>query len=336
MNDSVKMYVGSTAYNVKISGQTFDHRMPETWVANATAQYNAMMAAMEDIPVSCIPFFIATDQHGDGTVGQQWVANTNPNIRNINLGDYSTDIFGPISMSKLVEQTSGIPNYIGIPGNHDFKKNENDPANYHDIVNSFIVDGGRRHNHFGYGTVKDDALNVKYIIVQPYIIDLDTTAGFTTKLNTEQAKWLIHELSINDGYDIVLLQHMPLYDNAGGYVDRNGATYSPTDFRTCDITQMLKHRISGESGTFTDSDSVEHEYDFSNLQGRFLCTLHGHMHDEMWRSADGLTSFCAVGYLFNGDSTFGLIDRANNKLRIWRFDSNTVFDELILDIGSTE
>lgn len=333
MGDSVKMYVGNTAYDVQIAGQTYDHGMSDAWVANATTQYEAMQAALKDISCSGIPFFIATDQHGDGTYGQQWVANTDPSVRNINLGDYSPDIFGPVSMASLVKQTSGLPNYIGVPGNHDFKRNEDNPANYYDINNSFKVVGGKRHNQYGYGTVKDDTLNVKYIIIQPFVIDLNNTSGFVTELHTEQVKWLIHELSVDDGYDIVILQHIPLYDADNGYVDREGTAYSYQGFNNCDITQMLKDRISGASGTFTDSDSVVHNYDFANLQGRFLCTLHGHMHTEMWRTVDGLTSFCAVGYLTNYDSTFGLIDRANNKLRIWRFDNTTVYDELDLDIS---
>lgn len=336
MSETKKFYVGGNAYDVSISGQTFDHGMPDAWVANATTQYNALVAAMKEVSLSGIPFFITTDHHGDGTYGQQWLANTDPNIRNINLGDYSPDIFGPVSMASLAEQTSGLPNYIGVPGNHDFKKNADNPANYFDINNSFKVVGGRRHNQYGYGTVKDDALNVKYIIIQPETINLDTTSGFTTALHTEQVKWLINELSVNDGYDIVILQHKPLYGGNEGYTDRDGATYAPEDFNSCDITQMLKDRISGASGTFTDSDSVAHNYDFVNLQGRFLCTLHGHMHTEMWRTVDGLTSFCAVGYLTNYASTFGLIDRANNKLRIWRFDSTAVYNELVLDIGITE
>ena len=335
MGDSVKMYMGGTGYDLQVSGQTFKHGMSDTWVANATIQYNAMLSAMKEISTSGIPFFIATDQHGKGTYGQQWLANIDPSIRNINLGDYCSDIFGPIAMAELVEQTSGLPNYIGVPGNHDFKKNADNPANYYDINNSFKVVGGRRCSQYGYGTVKDDALNVKYVIVQPFVIDLTTTAGFTTGLYTEQAKWLIHELSVDDGYDIVILQHMPLYGGVEGYTDRGSTAYAPEDFRTCDITQMLKDRISGTSGTFTDFEGVAHQYDFANLQGRFLCTLHGHMHTEMWRTVDGLTSYCACGYLTNYASTFGLIDRLNNKLRIWRFDSTAVYDELVLDIGVT-
>lgn len=326
MSTNIDLYMGNTKYKVPTKAQSFKHGMSDAWVTNAATQYNAMMAVLSDISCSGIPFFVTTDHHGHGTYGQQWMANTDPTIRNINLGDYSADIFGPVSMAALVEQTSEIPNYIGVTGNHDFKKNADNPANYYDINNSFLVVGGRRCNQYGYSTVKDDALNVKYIIVQPFVIDLATTSGFTTAVHTEQAKWLISELSVNDGYDIVILQHMPLYGS--GYLDRDGNTYSGQDFANCDITQMLKHRIRGGNGSFTDSDGIAHTYDFSNLQGRFLCTLHGHMHTEMWRAVDGLVSFCAVGYLTGYTSTFGLIDRLNNKLMIWRFDDTTIYDVL--------
>ena len=329
MSDTKKFYVDGTAYDVQISGQTFDHGMSDAWVANAATQYNAMLSALKEVSISGIPFFIATDHHGKGTFGQQWMANIDHAVRNINLGDYSPDTFGPVSMSALVEQTRELPNYIGVPGNHDFKKNTENPANYFDINNSFKVDGGRRINQYGYGTVKDDALNVKWVIIQPYAIDLDTAAGFTTGLHTEQAEWLLHELSVDDGYDIVILQHMPLY---GEYADRDGVVTNASDFASCDITQMLKDRLIGESGDFTDSDGVTFNYDFAGLHGRLLCTLHGHMHTEMWRTVGELTSYCAAGYLTNYASTFGLIDRLNNKLKIWRFDSVECFDYLELPI----
>ena len=73
MSETKKFYVGGTAYDVSISGQTFDHGMPDAWVANATTQYNALVAAMKEVSLSGIPFFITTDHHGDGTYGQQWL-----------------------------------------------------------------------------------------------------------------------------------------------------------------------------------------------------------------------------------------------------------------------
>lgn len=333
MADSVRVYMGGTAYDLQKTGQTFDHGMTDAWVVNAQTQYDAMIAALQEISCSGVPFFVCTDQHGRGAYAQQWMANTDESVRNINLGDYCDDIFGPVRMGELLEQTRMLPNYIGVPGNHDFKKNTETPANYYTINNSFLMVNGRRPNQYGYGTVKDDARNVKYIVIQPYVINLDTTAGFTTGLYTEQAKWLIHELSVDDGYDIVILQHMPL---DGPYTNRDGGEISGSDFTSCDIVPMLKNRISGGDGSFTDADGVTHDYDFANLQGRFLCTLHGHMHEELWRIDDGLVSYCADSYANDHCCTLGLIDRANNKLRIWQFGETSVYDELALSIGITE
>lgn len=331
MANQVNLYMGSTAYSVPVAGQTFDHGMSDAWVANATTQYNAMMGALSDISYSGVPFFVTTDQHGKGTGGNQWLANTDVSVKNVSLGDWCGDIFGPVAMGELAEKTAGIPNFMAIPGNHDFKKNVDNPANYNTINNSFHAVDGRRHSQYGYYSVKNTERNVKWVVVQPYVIDLDTTAGFRTVMTTEQTEWLIRELSVDDGYDIVLVQHMPLYGS--GYSDRDGNTYSPEDFSNCDITQMLKHRISGSTGSFTDSDGIAHAYDFSDLQGRFLCTLHGHMHTEMWRTTDGLVSFCGVGYLTGYASTFGLIDRLNNKLMIWRFDDTTAYDVLEIPLN---
>jgi hypothetical protein len=53
----------------------------------------------------------------------------------------------------------------------------------------------------------------------------------------------------------------------------------------------------------------------------------------VWRSEDGLTAYCADGTLHDMSCVFGVFDRHNKKLRIWKFDNNMIYDELILDIG---
>ena len=180
-------------------------------------------------------------------------------------------------------------------------------------------------------TVKDEGRNVKYIGFQRHIIDHEASGGFRMPLSTELVEWLIRELSINDAYDIVLLQHEPL---SGIYTLRDGSESTTAVSQNEDITPILKAKANGGSGSFTDDDGVVHSYDFANAKAPILCSLHGHLHTEQWRIDTGVTSYCAVGECLHGlqGNTIGLIDRVNKKLRIWKFDNTAVYDELAIDI----
>lgn len=341
MANKVRLFFGSKSVSVPTEAIVHEHTMTEAWIANAETQYNAMSAVLDEISVSGIPFFISTDQHGRTLTQHCWLANTDPTIKSINLGDTAGDYFNHNTLTKVSEEIAELPNIINVPGNHDFKKNTIDPAlyptDYNAIHSAFTVDGGRRYNRYGYGSVVDESRNVKWLIIQPYVINEDpndtSVAGFTVELGTEQAKWLIRELSANDGYDIIILRHAPLN---GGFVDRNGEVTTISDPNGDVLEAMLQNRISGVSGTFTDTDGVTHNYDFTNLDGNLLGMLHGHLHREVWKTTNGLTAYCADGTLHDMSCVFGVFDRHNKKLRIWKFDNTAAYDELVLDIGITE
>lgn len=339
MANNVRLFFGSKSVSVPTEAIVHEHTMTEAWIANAETQYNAMSAVLDEISVSGIPFFISTDQHGRTLTQHCWLANTDPTIKSINLGDTAGDYFNHNTLTKVGEEIAELPNIINVPGNHDFKKNTIDPAlyptDYNAIHSAFTVDGGRRYNRYGYGSVVDDSRNVKWLIVQPYVINEDpadtSVAGFTVDISTEQARWLIRELSVDDGYDIVILRHSPF---SGDFVGRNGDIRNNTDQPA--LETMLQNRVAGVTGTFTDTDGVEHSYDFSNLTGNLLGMLHGHLHDEVWKVENGLAAYCAPQLGNNMSCVFGVFDRHNKKLRIWKFDNTAVYDELILDIGLAE
>jgi hypothetical protein len=285
MAQNVKLFFGSRSVSVPTEAVVHEHTMTEAWVNNAQTQYNAMMAVMTEISISGVPFFLSTDQHARTLTQHCWMANTDSSIKSISLGDTVGDCFSVVGVQRVIDQTSGLPNIILVPGNHEFKKNTTDPAlyptDYNAIHSAFTVDGGRRYNRYGYGSVLDEGRNVKWLIIQPYVIIEDpgdtSASGFTTELGTEQAKWLIRELSVNDGYDIVILRHAPL---GGDFIDRNGDIRSdaPMNDTMLGLEAMLKARISRGSGSLTDSDGVVHNYDFTNLDGELLGMLHGHLH----------------------------------------------------------
>ena len=343
MANNVTLFFGSRSVSVPTESVIHEHTMTENWVHNAEIQYNAMMEVMKEISVSGVPFFLSTDQHG-GTLTQHcWMANTDPTIKNISLGDTVGDCFNLDGIQRVIQQTGGLPNIIVVPGNHDFKKNTTDaalyPTNYNAINSAFSADGMRKYNRYGYCSIKDESRNVKWLVVQPYVINEDpndtSVAGFLWKFGTEQAKWLIRELSENDGYDIVILRHAPF---EGDFIGRDGTTRNNADSSAAmrELEAMLKARISGGNGTVTDSEGVTHTYQFSDLEGNLLGMLHGHLHQEVWRTENGLTAYCADGTLHDMSCVFGVFDRHNKKLRIWKFDKLAVYDELVLDIGLAE
>lgn len=328
MAEEIKLYFGSTYYNVPMSSAYLKHTMTDTWVANAKTQYNAMKSVISEISVDGIPFFISTDQHGGGLQGHRWLAGFDPTIKSINLGDNFSS-FSVENAQSIVEQIGGLPNIISVPGNHEFMAT-GDESCYEIINNAYTADGLRRFNRYCYYSVIDDSHNVKWLAIQPYVIDATDGSGFVNRFKTEQAKWLIKELSADDGYDIILLNHQPFN---GSFVGRNGETTNNSNPPLNSLTNVLKDRVSGGSGTYTDSDGVVHNYDFSNTDTKLLGMLHGHLHKEVWRTENGFPEYCADGQLNNKSCVFGVFDRLNNKLRIWKFDNSAVYDELTLDIG---
>ena len=55
---------------------------------------------------------------------------------------------------------------------------------------------------------------------------------------------------------------------------------------------MIAARKNKTSGTFTDSEGISHTYDFSNVSGDLLMSLHGHAHFEAYRTFENsITEF---------------------------------------------
>lgn len=336
---SGEINVGSTI------GQTLVYRLlSDEWIANATTAYNSMLAKYKELSNQSIPFFISTDQHSGGLEQHRWVNNIDTDgleMANINMGDTVLDYFSTSALEMYANRVKLVKNFIGIVGNHDAKTNDNTTENedlipnVYDLTRYFNstydrdVANGR---HASY-TVIDHEHNVRYLASDNY---RHTTTGQMidpTTLSAEYCEWLIGELS-KDDYDLIMLQHWYLHSvgtDHDEYVDRNGEHgYYQTGAEQ--LRTVMLGRKNKTSGTITDVDGGTHAFDFRNMKHDLLCMLSGHAHHEYWANLDGLLCYVADWYNNNGSCVFGLVDRASEKLRIWKFDSTAVYDELVLDI----
>lgn len=324
-------------------GATLSYISPGTaWETNAETAYQNLLNAYKEIPNSGIPFFISTDQHGRGVEVNRWLNNHDKSVNgmevmNLNLGDTVTDVFNEFELSSIYNRSRQIKNHIMVFGNHEIKMSTEVP-NLYDLNRWFISTRGRKFyiGPMGCFTVYDDAHSVKYVCVANYILD---EAGNSTKgLTADAAKWLLAELAKNDGYDVIYLQHWPMYTSRR---NRNEIEEQVTDTarenanpetQNYKIWQMLKARKAKASGTFQDCDGNTHDFDFSICENNLLCTLHGHEHVELMSTADGLTAYAADLLSDSRRCTFGLIDRLNSKVTFWVFDSTGCLDPLELPI----
>lgn len=320
-------------------GATLSYTSPgAAWETNAETAYDNLLEAYKAIPNSGIPFFISTDQHGRGVEVNRWLNNYDANVNgmgvmNLNLGDTVLDIFNESELSNIYARSWQIKNHIAVFGNHEIKKSSEIP-NHYDMMRWFVSTRGRKVyvGPMGCFTVYDDAHSVKCVCVANYIIDAD--GNHTKGLTADATEWLLGELAANDGYDIVYLQHWPMFTTKR----LRSATTETADSENHSssynyaIWRMLVARKNKQSGTFKDSDGGEHSYDFTNCQHELLITLHGHNHEEQISTVDGLTAYAADMCGDTRTCTFGLIDRLNSKVTFWVFDSTGCLDALELPI----
>lgn len=320
-------------------GATLSYTSPGTaWETNAETAYNNLLTAYKEIPNSGIPIFISTDQHGRGVEVNRWLNNYDATVNgmdvmNLNLGDTVLDVFNESEMSNIYNRSWQIKNHIAVFGNHEIKMGTEVP-NLYDVNRWFVSTRGRKFyvGPMGCFTVYDDTHSVKYVCVANYVLD---EAGNNTKgLTADASEWLLGELAKNDGYDVVYLQHWPVFttkrlrtaDTETADTENHSSSYNYK------IWRMLVARKNKQSGTFTDVDGGSHAYDFTNCEHDLLITMHGHNHEEQMSTVDGLTAYAAD---MCGDTricTFGLIDRLNSKVTFWKFGSTGCLEPLELAI----
>lgn len=315
------------------SSGTLSHSMSDDWVANAETAYASVLAEMKLYGNDAIPFFVQTDLHGRNNDPARWMHNKDGRIKNINLGDIVVDYFSDSAGDSYRKSATPIQNLITVYGNHDAYTLSAENATEYGLTYYYsdtTTAGRRQPSRRGYFISYDNVYNVKYLVVCPYYMANDGTREAVGIL-TDQMSWLLRELSLDDGYDIVLLMHQLWTDT---HYHRDGTFQDWADAPTVleNLWTVLKDRRNKRSGTITDSSGVEHSYDFTACTSRVLCSLHGHAHEELMLSEDGMTAYVADWYGDNNSCVFGIIDRANNKLKIWEVKTTGVSDLLELEI----
>lgn len=316
------------------TGGTLSHAsLSDDWKANAETAYAAMLAEMQLYGNDAVPFFIQTDLHGRNNDPARWLNNKDGRVKNLNLGDIVVDYFSDSAGDAYRTSALPVQNLITVYGNHEAYTLNAENATEYGLTYYYTdttTSGRRQPSRRGYFVSYDDVYNVKYLVVCPYYMSNDGTREDTGIL-TDQMTWLLRELSLDDGYDIVMLMHQLWTDT---HYHRDGTLQSWTDAPTVleNLWTVLKDRRNKRSGTITDSSGVEHNYDFSGCTSRILCSLHGHAHEELILSEESMTAYAADWYGDNSSCVFGIIDRVNSKLKIWEVKKTGVADVLELDI----
>ena len=344
------MTTGETAVASDYSSLT------EEYVAMVQANYDAMMAeCLGDF--NKIPLIIHTDQHGKmsdaagadilkliGTITNWYEIG-----KCINLGDTCGNTFTSSTLQSYLDNAADyipLSKRVEVYGNHDIW--DSDDSRKYTVSQKrlspyFKNIYARRHGNNGYFTIPDDYFNVKYLVINN--MEYPNTNYGQNRMTTAQANFLVSELSANDGYDIIILSHIPF--TASGLTSRDPDYYDFSENFLYDTTAnaslqaMLSARKNHSSGTFTDSEGLEHAYDFSNVSGKLLMSLHGHEHWEGYTTLENsITEFVfasvnASSELENRtESTtfyFGYIDRENMKFKCWRNESG--YDALEISIA---
>lgn len=305
----------------------------DAWIANAEIAYNLLQAEVQKLSYSAVPFFVQTDLHNANNAPARWLHNKDKSIKNINLGDICDISFNATINNTYRDSAMPVDNLITVLGNHDASTRDGwDVCTSHGL-NYYYTDttkGKRMVNERSFFTVCDDDYNVKYVVISPYYMGEDGSRS-VAEVKTDQMTWLLNELSIDDGYDIVILMHQLFTDT---HYHRDGSLQDWADAPVVleSLWTVMKDRRNKRSGTITDSEGVQHSYDFTNVKSRILGSLHGHTHEELMLTEEKMTAYATNGYMNEHACVFGIFDRKNNKLKVWEFSNTGVLDVLELDI----
>lgn len=292
-----------------------------------------------------IPLVIHTDQHGHLGGSKLFsfiseIVNWYDISKVINLGDtvsnwIDSDTDHPLTdcagLNNYLEAMEDVPysRRIEIFGNHDTWDATSGgtyqgiaPQNF--LYKYFRNIYARRADNYGNFVVHDDNYNVKYVVVSGFAYDPDLGGYTHYVMGPDSIRWVIEELEKADGYDVVLLSHVPLGADAA-------TVYKPIEVTTVTenvqgisyrkLTELWSGRKAKESGTVTDEYGNSYAFDFTGCNGELLCGLHGHVHTDGYYYIGELADVCFDGHLNDNAFFFVLIDRANRQLNVWKVDS---------------
>ncbi len=272
----------------------------DEWKENVLKNYGEFIAEV-DGDSNKIPVIVTTDQHGAITADSELYefidsfADWSKISKIINLGDTVKNAYNPLELMAYRKATECLPQEkrIEVIGNHDRffvptgkvveKRFFNNPdAEYSADRKAFVIE--------------DEQYGIRYLAVDTKRFPYNYEHG---ELWTDQADFIIKELSKEDESDVVMLSHPYIFKDA--VIDRKGETFTGSEYfigtgsKYTDVKQsfvdMLAARKNKTAGVLIDCEGVEHPYDFSKCKGDFLMTLHGHHHTEGYETKDGITEF---------------------------------------------
>ena len=323
---ALSMSTGVAANTTAYTGLTSDY------VSMVQANYDAFIAdVMGDY--NRIPFIVHTDQHGRiGTknpvlklIGD--VVNWYEISKCVNLGDTVADRFSAAALQAYLDAAKDcipLSRRLDVYGNHDVwdaDENQKYTVDQKRLSPYFKNIYARRHGNNGYFTVVDDYYNVKYLVINNMVYP-DTNYS-TRRITTAQANFVVEELGKKDGYDIILLSHVPLVaDDTMTSRDASYQAYTETFLSdaaaNASFLAMIAARKTKTSGTFADSEGVGHAYDFSACDSELLMSLHGHTHFEAYKSLPGSVTEFAFDWFDGNTFYFAYIDRNAKKFKCWK------------------
>lgn len=315
---------------------SLDYSIPSTeFFTHANKQLTAMKEKYYATDERSVPLFISTDEHQSGGMdSHRWFSNNNDICAvDLQLGDVCNDYYVESYLDNMATRAAPVTNYIGIPGNHDVKQTSDVPTQ--DKIRAYFA----WNNSYRCRTIDtdnasyvvyDDVHGIKFICCDWYTKIGENANGTMPSPHTTTAvtDWFLNELTANEGYDIIVLQHALFMDT---YLKPDGTKQdwadAPAGMKR--LWAVMKDRKNKRSGIYVDDDGVSHAYDFTGCTDDLLCTLHGHAHEQLSLREDGLTSI-AFGSWWTVN--YAVIDRTNRSFHLWTNRYNSASDEIIFDL----
>lgn len=331
----------------------------------------AYQRMMSEYGTDTFAFALFTDNHGDIREGRTDFFQTIGSAADwtklfmIDMGD-TTNLN---TYSEVQAQTSswlqnvvskmdaaGIPQNrrIQMMGNHDVWAKDADNETYgmtdHSwLLSKYFKNTGATHYYDNDIVQVDSAHGVKIVGVGAW--DFDTSLGGNSHyaINGSHMEKIIEMLSAVDNYDIIWLSHIvPVKNYSSRYTynssgDGVGAIGEPTAAGTSNVSSLadvsidslLSARNNHTSGTINDSYGISHSYDFTNTNGRILCSLSGHQHCDIfgYSALDGMLVYVFDCYYQTPKGCyFGLVDNNESKLKLWKIDQTPMVYEYELPL----
>lgn len=299
--------------------------MPSNYLEYAENAYLLLYSIMEDKGYNAIPTFIITDSHGAVMSPFAWLNDKDDSIKCLQLGDIVNDAYNNYEIEQYRLWAKKINNICTVVGNHDALYSAEIMNNY-TLTKAYVTTGRYLGGKLNYYFVDDNDYRVRYICLDPFKIDANGDSC-SVEYDAEQLQWFADRLT-DSPYDVVILTHCPLCDSAKDRSDTSIEISGPYPSNTSNV-QSIMDLYQNKSTVSMEFDSISVTGDFSSVKHRILCALSGHTHREGTAVQSGVRHYISDAYL-NGRafaSTFVVIDRETDTLRIIKFDNTQNFAE---------